>query len=457
MFSLPGAFALLLLTYIRPQEVWPLLGKVPLFDVSFALALLGLALDIRLRLVRPQASPQLYWALGFLGWCLVTGVLFRGDELPTVALQLAMIFAFYLVVAAGTQSFRGLSLLAGSTLALTLFLTGIGLHQRAAPLGCLEVDVSSGNELLGTPDGRSCRERVDCYRGDHEPGAEYACERFGLLGTSTVLGRVRYRGKLQDPNELALVISIAVPLLITLFRRRDGRPRWMIWSLLIPAMLLCVIFTQSRGGQLVFLAVLGVYFVHRFRLAGAMAGALMSIPLLLYVAAGRSDAAASSTERLECWYEGMSMFRSSPVLGVGYGMFERYHYMTAHNAYVLVAAELGAVGTALWVGLLYVTVKILVVALRRYDPQGDGGVAYRWALALAASMAGLLVGIFFLSFAYHYILWIYVGLCGAFESAVRTHDPQWRLRFGWRDLTLVGAGSFALIIGLYVLTRLNPP
>ena len=44
---------------------------------------------------------------------------------------------------------------------------------------------------------------MDCHEGG-EPGAIYRCERVGLFGTVSVgEGRVRYRGVLKDPNELA--------------------------------------------------------------------------------------------------------------------------------------------------------------------------------------------------------------------------------------------------------------
>jgi hypothetical protein len=75
-------------------------------------------------------------------------------------------------------------------------------------------------------------------------------------------------------------------------------------------------------------------------------------------------------------------------------------------------------------------------------------------MALVAALSGLLVGIFFLSFAYHYVLWIYVGLSGALYSAVRRHDPEFEVRFGWRDLWIVGAIDLAIIVAIFVYTHI---
>src|SRR5581483_6811753 len=51
-----------------------------------------------------------------------------------------------------------------------------------------------------------------CRKDANDPLANYHCERVGPLGTSTQGGRVRYRGSLADPNELALMTCLALPL-----------------------------------------------------------------------------------------------------------------------------------------------------------------------------------------------------------------------------------------------------
>jgi len=458
MFSLPGIVALLLLTYVRPQEIYPALAELPLLYVAFGLAIVGLIVDIKLRLVRPLRSPQLPWVVAFCLWCLASVAFHAPEELPAAAVEVGVIFAIFLLVAHGAQSFTGLRMLGGGVLLLSLFLALIAVHQRFAPYGCVELDPTSGREFRGTPDGRPCERRAQCYAGDPEPGAEYVCERVGLLGTTTVgNGRVRYRGTLQDPNELALVVSLALPLAVALLRRRGGSWRRVLLLVAIALIAATVLFTRSRGGLLVFVAVVGVYLLRRYRLRGALLAVALAIPLLLWVAAHRADSAASSTDRLEAWYEGMSMFRSSPVWGVGFGRFDRYHYLTAHNSYVLAAAELGLVGAFLWLSVLYTSTKQLLVALRRYAGRPEAVEARSWAAALLAALSGLAVGIFFLSFSYHFIFWVYVGLSGAFSAAVQGHDPAWRVRFGLHDWALAGAATVVIVLGMHLFTRINPP
>jgi hypothetical protein len=74
-------------------------------------------------------------------------------------------------------------------------------------------------------------------------------------------------------------------------------------------------------------------------------------------------------------------------------------------------------------------------------------------MAMLAAFAGLAVGIFFLSFTYHYVLWIYIGLSGALYSAVRAHHPSFRVTFGARDLAMLCGIDVALVVLVFFYTR----
>jgi O-antigen ligase len=278
----------------------------------------------------------------------------------------------------------------------------------------------------------------------------------GPLGTESVGRRVRYLGPLNDPNEMSLAIGIAVPFAFGFFFRKRSLSRTglMLGSLVLIAW--CTVLTQSRGGQLVFMAVLGAYFIRQYGIRGALFGLVLCAPMLLLGGRSGEEAEASSLERIECMYEGMNMFRSYPIVGVGQGMFTEHHRLTAHNSYVLACAELGFIGMVIWVAVLYISMKIPIQVLRQRSVQTrEAEVARVWAMALLASLIGLLVGIFFLSFCYHPVLWTLVGLSGALSSSMRTHDPGWRVDFTRKDLwncVLITAGVIAV---LWVYTRIK--
>ena len=70
---------------------------------------------------------------------------------------------------------------------------------------------------------------------------------------------------------------------------------------------------------------------------------------------GRGISAADGADRLAAWASGLEMFKSAPLLGVGFGRFTDLNDITAHNSFVLCLAELGLVGSTLWIALLVTT------------------------------------------------------------------------------------------------------
>lgn len=472
MFALPGILALITFIYARPQEFFESLKSVPFLYIFFFLALFGLVLDVRLGYSRLRRTPHLAWVCLFYVWCMITAAIQAPALLPGFIAALAISIALYLAIAHGVQSFRALEIVSGVVLAMVLFVSAIGVHQGFSDKQCVIVDETvAGDQTTGKPDGRPCETPRECYLGDAEPGAQYLCERAGLLGTTSISqGRVRYRGVLQDPNELALAAGVGMPLAFAWGQRRRKASNSLLAILTLGVVLVCSVLTRSRGGQLVFMAVLATYFFRRYGVRGALAGGLLALPLLAFGGRSGGEAEVSTMERTECWYQALQMFKHSPIYGVGFAQFGEYHYLTAHNSYMLSLAELGIVGMILFVTLLYISFKIPLTILNRYpDPkrtarllpaQAAAGrvdepfVARAWALGMLAAFCGLSVGIFFLSFAYHYVLWIYMGLSGALYSATKAHDPDFEVRFGVRDFVYVLAGSLALIVLVFLYTRI---
>jgi O-antigen ligase len=463
MLAIPGIAALIIFIYARPQEFFERLRVVPFLYVFFALALVGGVLDFRMGNVRLRLTPQLPWVALFFVWSACTVLIRVPGSALTHITGLAICVALYALIAHGVHTFRSLHIVAGIVFAMVLLVCAVGAHQGFAPMGCVVIDASSkSGPTAGTPDGRPCDTVRACYLDDADPGTEYACEHIGLFGTTSVGGgRVRYRGVLQDPNELALAGGIGLPLGFAFgqVRRKKALGRRTLPALAFVLVLVCAVLTASRGGQLVFSVVLGAYFLNRFGPAGLTFGAILATPLLLFGGRSGEEASSSTLERIDCWAEALSIWRSHPLLGVGLGQFGEYNYMTAHNSYLLALSELGLPGMILFSIIVYLSAKIPITVLREITPSagdaifGGASIARPWAMALTAAFAGLGAGIFLLSFTYHYVLWIYIGLSGALYSAVRTHVPTFKVRFGWRDLALVTALDGAIVVGVYSYTK----
>ena len=454
MFAIPGIVLLLVQGYLRPQEFFVQLQSVPFLYLFFALALFGLAVDLKLRHTQLVASPLLPWALAFVGWALVTIGIRLPSNIQPSATELAIPLTYFFLLSQGVQSFRALATVAATLLVIGLCLSAIGVHQGTAPFGCFKLDPEA-RDASGVWDGRSCANDLECQAGDAEPDADYLCERVGLFGTSSVAsGRVRYRGALQDPNELALTLGVGLPFAFAFFERKRSGARLF---LLAGSLLLvggCVFLTKSRGGQLVFLTVLAVYFARRYGARGLLIGAFFAAPLIL-LSGGRSDADASSRERIEMMHAALDLLRWYPGRGVGFGQILEYNPLTAHNSYALAGAELGFPGLFLFTALIYLSFKIVTTILHRYAGDRDAAVARTWALALLASLAGMSIGIFFLSFCYHFVFWFYIALVGALYQATRAHDPNLDVRIDRGDLLRLVAIDIAIVVVLFVYTTVK--
>ncbi len=452
MFAIPGLIALCAFIYLRPQEFVPALQGIPFLYLFVLLVALGFALDLKLGLTRLVPSPLLPWGVAAFAWSMLTMALMAPGALTSEGLLSFIALFLFATIAQSVQTLRALRTLAMSLLLLSLGLAAIGVHQNFAPTGCVKQDDVQPEVWLA--DGRSCETREDCTATALESGSRFRCERLGLFGTTSVEGRVRYRGIMEDPNELAMVLSLALPFAFIPFQARRSFSRLLLALGSLGAIGLCVIFTRSRSGQLAFLTVLAANLIRRLGWAGVGAAALLGAPVLML--GGRTDASAdqSTMERLECWSKAIELFRGSPIVGVGKGQFVEHHWLTAHNSFLLTLAETGLPGLFLWTGLLYFAFKILVSILRADSPPG-GRTTFLWANALFSSLCAFSVSAFFLSLTNHNVLWIYLGLVGGLASTAKALDPDWRLRFTRRDAAILLIADCALVAAVFIYTRIR--
>lgn len=431
----------------RPQEFIPLLTRVPLLYLLCGAALSGYVLDLKLRRLQPVAPPPLAWAMGFLGWALLCTAIVSPATLVARTIDTAILAVVFIVLAQSVQRLRTLQLVAAALIVTATFLSFVCFHQGISDNQCVALD--PGDPEQGTPDDRPCENHAQCNNGDGEAGIEYRCERVGLFGTFAVQNRVRYRGELHDPNEVALTICAFGFSFLLAFMLRYRNPLWRVaGTVLCGLIVVTVFFTQSRGGLIVMMVVPGTYLVKRYGAKMIVIGGALAMPVLMLGGRSGSSADESTMLRYEAWAAGLDMFKMSPLFGVGQRNYSNYHFLTAHNSYVLTLAELGFVGMVLFVALLTITVKTLVSGLRELEAVPEAATARAWGMALLASMIGLLFQIHTLSFAYHSVTWILLGVAAAWASAVGHHRPHWRVRLTGRDLgfIIVGCAVYATIL-----------
>ncbi len=453
MFVIPTIAALLLFVYFRPHEIFETLKPLT-FNLIAVLLAWGYVMDVWLGFVRPRTTALLWLGSTFLAFCVFSHAVKASPSIGVAIPVLGASLLVFLLVSLGLPTFRAIEATAAVLLAITLVIASIGVHQALSPLSCIKY--SPFTKSLAS-DGRPCTDSVDpqeCRVGG-APDVRYQCEHPGIFNTYSIQGRVRYRGILQDPNELAWAVCMGAPLAFALYGRKRSTSRLLILVAMLLLGGICVIKTQSRSGQLTFAAMLGVYFVRRYKWRGAIAGLIAGAPVMLLGGRSGESASASTEERLECWKQGFKMWQSDPFLGVGHAQFVEHHYLTAHSALVLTLAELGPIGFFLFTAVLYVAFKIAIRAQIEYAGSDQAAAAQTWSTALLASLTGTVVSALFLSIPYHPILWIDMGLAGALYAAIRNHDPNFHVRFGWRDFALVLVGDIAIVSSLKVYLLLH--
>jgi O-antigen ligase/polysaccharide polymerase Wzy-like membrane protein len=454
MYAIPGLIALLTFIYLRPQEIAPALQSVPFLYLFVLLTALGWVLDLRLGFSRLRSNAMLGWGLGYFAWSALTFAIAKAQGGPTIARELVMIVVscfLFLVLSQAIQTVSGLRLVAVTLLGLSLGLAAVGVHQAYAPMGCVKQDDLQPE--IWRADGRPCTQLEECTDNTVYDSSRFRCEHIGLAGTLSVEGRVRYRGIMEDPNELAMALSLALPFAFALFQSRRTPPRFLLAAVALTLFGLCTIFTHSRGGQLAFLAVLGIYLLRRLGWAGLAAAAALGAPVMLLGGREGEGADQSTMERIECWSSAIDMFRGSPLVGVGKTQFSEHHYLTAHNSFMLALAETGLPGLFLFSSVVYLAFKAAFTSAR--DAAAPDDPARVWGNAIFASLGACMVSAFFLSQTDRVMVWTCLGLAGGLASAAAARDATWKLRYSVREAMAVLAADAVLVAGVFVYARMH--
>ncbi len=97
--------------------------------------------------------------------------------------------------------------------------------------------------------------------------------------------------------------------------------------------------------------------------------------------------------------------------------------------------------------ILYLAVRIPLAVLRfEMAESPDARVIKALAMAILATSAGAMVGIFFLSWTYHYVLWIHLGLVSSLHAVVERTYPTFEVKLTWREARNVCLGYVGLLV-----------
>jgi len=253
---------------------------------------------------------------------------------------------------------------------------------------------------------------------------------------------------LGDNNGVAVGMLMLVPIIVVLAQTTTRKWVHPIYWLLLLGVLYRALSTHSRGGFLACLAVGGVYWLHsrhkvRSLLAGAVVVAIILATLpdtfwgrMRTIQTYEEEEDRSALGRFHFWEVAHTMANAHPFFGVGYNAYNpaydnydfshgRYGRSRAvHNAVFGTAAELGYVGLALYLIILF-TSMVSCLRLHYYAGANPAFLSIRQSAdALISSLVGSLVGGFFLSGQYSEMFWHFIGLSVALSELARQSHPQ---------------------------------
>jgi len=393
--------------YLRPQEWLPAMNGWPLIYILTITTAIFVILETPKRKQTHLTAPPNLLMLGFLG-CILFSHISNGylqgtiDSFNDFAPNVVMFFLFVNIL----TTERKIKIAIWLIIILTVILAIEGIQQHYKGIG---------------------------WAGQ-TPYLDKERQEF----------RIRWIGIFNDPNDLALVFVIGIGFLMSFL---FGKLNFLIKVTSIIMLFTigyALFYTNSRGGFLALSAMILFIFLRRMKnkLLSLSLGGLLAFIVILFGPSRMSDMSASEASaygRIESWYQGFQMLKSAPIFGVGYRMFADYHFQTAHNSYILIAAETGIVGLFVWLSLVYLCFKgLVIVGWRNYTSKS-------YLLGLEAALVGFMSAGYFLSRSYIMVLYLLLALAASFEYINLRKEEYAFTRKDRHILLAVTMGTLALL------------
>ena len=432
------ALLFLICVYVRPGDIIPGWEGFPFVQILAGISAVAVIASVIVRPRRFCDLPHDGVVIGFFLAIVVSNAAwgwFFGAYQAMLTMAPA-IFCYFLLRSA-VESPKQLRGIAYTVIALTLFLAVNGIVQFHTGFGIGDIapvemaSFSLDTEQTQPPD-------------DSEEQAD--------------VRRIRGAGIFNDPNDLALALVIATPFLVgPLVRRTSAKPAQLLAGVLLVPIIVALYYTNSRGGILGFGAALLPYLYRRFGKVAGPIVAMAGLAALLLLGPSRMstlDASESSAQdRIQSWSEGLQMFKSRPLFGVGFGRYIEFNPLVAHNSFVHTLGELGLFGAFCFVGMGYCFFQ---GTRRRVNLQPEDAERLQmraWGDDLRQSGLGLIVCTMFLSRQYNMLLFVWLAMSGAYVHVLRGMTPAPAPRTVVH-LTRIAAMTAGAIICTLIVVRL---
>ena len=271
---------------------------------------------------------------------------------------------------------------------------------------------------------------------------------------------INYGGSLGDPNELAIVLLFALSFCLAALYYRPSPLVVLLGAIVAPALLLAIIYTESRGGMLGVLAVMGAIGLRVVKNKALLIGAGVVVGMVLFAAMGLSERAVvidgggvdeSSMGRLYAWLASFKMVAAYPITGVGMMAFNEAHEefailltgfnKAAHSTWFGVFGETGVPGTIIFAVMLISALRTAWSLIGTLEEKNADPRLRTTALGLFAGLVGFCVAGSFLTHGFTWPLYIQIGLIVALwrieRRLAREANERANSEQGWRPIQLM--------------------
>jgi O-antigen ligase len=266
--------------------------------------------------------------------------------------------------------------------------------------------------------------------------------------------RVRSVGTLNDPNDFATTIAVAVLFCIYFATEPGSQTRGLWWFPIIP-MMWSFVLTLSRGGMLGLVAGLAVLSYARFGAKRTVLVGLLFVPILVAVGGRQGEIgtdADTAQQRVHIWNNALVALYAKPFFGVGHGRFaeEVGENYVCHNSFLHAYTELGMAGGTFFLGaFLY---AIYVLYRLRQQPIRDP-VLRRLCPYLLAFVISYATGLMSLSRCYVSSPFMLLAMVTVYLNLVAGYTPMRFPRASMPMALRLAASGVGFIIFMFFFVR----
>jgi O-antigen ligase len=240
-----------------------------------------------------------------------------------------------------------------------------------------------------------------------------------------------------DPNDVALFMVTAIPFAVHLIASAKSWIGRVMPMGMLAILLYGLVRTQSRGGFIAFVVVMGIFLL-RGRMSMSVRAVAVAMAFIVLLGAGtkywdrietiwapKTELDRGGSGRIAIWKEGAYLMLQRPW---GWGIdtsttaegsqHQGGKWNAMHNSFLQVGVELGVVGAAAFVLLLGTTLR----ELRAVPKNASEYVGL--ASTLELSLYGFSVAAIFLSQAYGAFVYLLLGLSVAVIRMARRDEPE---------------------------------